>query len=250
MSDDNSAGLLRIEPISRPKLYEVIAARLEAAIRSGQLKPGDSLPSERDLMLSFETGRPSIREAFLFLEKKGLIETETGRRARVRQPDVGTVLQSLDSVIYLSLKDANTFKSLFDARSFLEQAMARNAARTITAPQLALLRERLDRNGDAIGDRREFVRTDALFHRALFEATDNPLFVSVHDAFAGWLEERRASIERHSFTEQVAHQQHTEIFDAVAARDADAAEAAMRRHLQGWWAAWCAQKEPPPAAYD
>jgi len=249
MSDGDGGPVLGLAPISRPKLYEVVAARLEAAIRDGRLKPGDRLPSERDLMETFDTGRPSVREAFLFLEKKGLIETENGRRARVRKPDVGSVLESLDSVIHLSLQDAEIFKDLFAARSFLEQAMARNAARNITDAQLTMLRERLDANGRAIGDRREFVRTDALFHRALFEVADNRIFESVHDAFAGWVEERRASLKRHSYTEQRAHREHTEIFNTIAARDSDAAELAMREHLKGWWAAWCAQMEPPPAAY-
>ncbi|OEO31656.1 hypothetical protein VW23_015080 [Devosia insulae DS-56] len=249
MNEGDSSQGLGLAPISRPKLYEVVAARLEAAIRDGRLKPGDRLPSERDLMETFETGRPSVREAFLFLEKKGLIETENGRRARVRQPDVFSVLESLDSVIHLSLQDGETFKDLFAARSFLEQAMARNAAKTITDAQLALLRERLDGNGRAIGDRHEFVRTDALFHRTLFEVADNRIFEAVHDAFAGWVEERRSKLQRESFTEQHAHRQHTDIFNAIAARDPDAAETAMRDHLKGWWAAWVTQKELPQDAY-
>lgn len=249
MSQGKGGAILGLAPISRPKLYEVVAARLEAAIRDGRLKPGDQLPSERDLMETFDTGRPAVREALLFLEKKGLIETENGRRARVRKPDVGSVLESLDSVIHLSLQDAETFKDLFAARSFLEQAMARNAARNISDVQLQLLRQRLDLNGEAIGDRREFVRTDALFHRTLFEVADNRIFEAIHDAFAGWVEERRSSLQRQSFTEQRAHRQHTEIFNAIAGRDPDAAETAMRHHLQGWWAAWCAQKEPPQEEY-
>ncbi|KQW78954.1 hypothetical protein ASC89_11635 [Devosia sp. Root413D1] len=249
MNEGDSSQGLGLAPISRPKLYEVVAARLEAAIRDGRLKPGDRLPSERDLMETFETGRPSVREAFLFLEKKGLIETENGRRARVRKPDVFSVLESLDSVIHLSLQDGETFKDLFAARSFLEQAMARNAAKNITDAQLALLRERLDGNGRAIGDRHEFVRTDALFHRTLFEVADNRIFEAVHDAFAGWVEERRSKLQRESFTEQHAHRQHTDIFNAIAARDPDAAETAMRDHLKGWWAAWVTQKELPQDAY-
>lgn len=249
MSEGDSSQGLGLAPIARPKLYEVVAARLEAAIRDGRLKPGDRLPSERDLMETFETGRPSVREAFLFLEKKGLIETENGRRARVKKPDVSSVLESLDSVIHLSLQDGETFKDLFAARSFLEQAMARNAARSITDAQLALLHERLEMNGRAIGDRHEFVRTDALFHRTLFEVADNRIFEAVHDAFAGWVEERRSKLQRESFTERHAHRQHTDIFNAIAARDPEAAETAMRDHLKGWWAAWVTQKELPQEAY-
>ncbi len=249
MSEGDDGAILGLAPISRPKLYEVVAARLEAAIRDGRLKPGDRLPSERDLMQTFDTGRPAVREAFLFLEKKGLIETENGRRARVKKPDVGSVLESLDSVIHLSLQDGETFKDLFAARSFLEQGMARNAASNITDAQLDMLRARLDQNGAAIGDRREFVRTDALFHRGLFEIADNRIFEAVHDAFAGWVEERRSKLVRQSFTEQRAHRQHVDIFTAIADRDPDAAEIAMRDHLKGWWAAWLSQMEPPQDEY-
>ncbi|RYG97022.1 MAG: FCD domain-containing protein, partial [Alphaproteobacteria bacterium] len=75
-----------------------------------------------------------------------------------------------------------------------------------------------------------------------FEVADNRIFEAIHDAFAGWVEQRRSTLQLQSFTEQRAHRQHTEIFNAIAGRDPDAAETAMRLHLQGWWAAWCAQR--------
>ena len=79
-------------PIKRPKLFELVADELEKLIHSGQLKPGDALPSERDIMNAFKTGRPAVREALFSLQNRGLIAIEAGRRARVVVPRVENVL--------------------------------------------------------------------------------------------------------------------------------------------------------------
>ena len=72
-------SILQPGPIRRTKLYELVTQKLENMIRSGELKPGDKLPSERDIMAAFNIGRPAVREALLSLQSRGLIVTENGR---------------------------------------------------------------------------------------------------------------------------------------------------------------------------
>src|ERR1035441_10584814 len=91
--------LFQQSPIRRSKLHELVSRKLEDAIRSGDLKPGDQLPSERDIMTAFSVGRPAVREAFLSLHNKGFITTESGRRARVKVPSVSSVFSTLDGVV-------------------------------------------------------------------------------------------------------------------------------------------------------
>lgn len=231
-------SILQPGPIRRAKLYELVTQKLEEMIRSGELKPGDKLPSERDIMAAFNIGRPAVREALLSLQGKGLIITENGRRATVSQPSVDNVLTTLDSVVGVIIANADSFKNLYDARVFLEAAMARNAAREIDDKLLAQLKAALEANRRAIGNRELFMQTDVKFHHVLFLVGNNPVFKAVHDALVKWLMERWRNIARNSSTETLAYEGHLQIYKAICRRDPDAAEAAMRKHLASSWKIW------------
>ena len=101
-------SILQPGPIRRTKLYELVTQKLEDMIRLGELKPGDKLPSERDIMAAFNIGRPAVREALLSLQSKGLIVTENGRRATVSKPSVDNVLTTLDSVVGVIIANAES----------------------------------------------------------------------------------------------------------------------------------------------
>ena len=230
--------ILRTGPIRRAKLYELVTQKLEEMIRCGELKPGDKLPSERDIMSAFNIGRPAVREALLSLQNKGLIVTENGRRAMVSQPSVGNVLTGLDSVVGVILANADSFKNLYDARVFLEAAMARNTAKEIDEKLLTQLKAALDANKRAIGNRELFMQTDVEFHRLLFLIGNNPVFKAVHEALVKWLKERWLNIARNESTEALAYEGHLRIYKAISRRDPDGAETAMRKHLASSWKIW------------
>ena len=86
-----------VEPIviERKKLFEHVAAHLEAQILAGKLRPGDQLPPERDLQTSFGVGRPAIREALISLQKAGLVELTNGARARVLMPTASHIFTGM-----------------------------------------------------------------------------------------------------------------------------------------------------------
>jgi len=80
------ASLRKQDPLTRPKLAELVQNRLLEVIRAENLRPGDPLPSERELMQSYAVGRPSIREAMQNLKRMGLIEINHGERPRIAAP--------------------------------------------------------------------------------------------------------------------------------------------------------------------
>lgn len=235
--------VLERNPIRRSKLHELVSQKIEDMIRSGELKPGDRLPSERDIMAAFGIGRPAVREAFLSLQSKGFITTESGRRARVTVPNVSTVFTTLDSVVGMIINKRDSLKNLFDARRFIEAAMARQAALVIDKAHMNELREALEANRQAIGNRQRFMETDIEFHRILFLVSDNPVFDAVHTAVVNWLMERWSKIERNETTEKLAHHGHIQIANAVGRGDPDAAEKAMNKHLSSSWSVWAKQLE-------
>ncbi len=234
---------LILEPsrIRRSKLHELVSQKLEAMIRSGELKPGDRLPSERDIMVAYSIGRPAVREAFLSLQGKGLINTESGRRARVVAPSLDNVFTTLDGIVSMIITKRESLKNLFDARKFIEAAMARQAAVVIDKVHLAQLKHALEQNRQAIGNRSLFMRTDIEFHRILFSASNNRVFDAVHTAVVNWLMERWAKIERNEKTEKLAYEGHVRIANAIGKGDPDAAEKAMNQHLSSSWNVWAKQ---------
>jgi GntR family transcriptional regulator, sialic acid-inducible nan operon repressor len=76
------SGVRMSETIQRRKLYQDVLDRLMARIRSGEIAPGEQLPSERELMEAYGVGRPAIREALQTLERSGIVEIAHGERAR------------------------------------------------------------------------------------------------------------------------------------------------------------------------
>ena len=96
------------------------------------------------------------------------------------------------------------------------------------------LRMALEANHAALGDRAKFQKTDVDFHYVLAVIPKNPIFETLHAAFVEWLvEQRQVTLNWHGRkdTAQAAYDAHAEIYEAIAARNPDRAEAAMRKHL-------------------
>ena len=222
----------KLGPIARRKLSDEVVQRLEAAIRDGTFPPGSFMPSERELMALFGVGRPSIREALYALQRIGLVRLATGERPRVTEPTARQVLRELDSTVRHWLEQAGALRHFEQVRLFLEMGLVRHASTHATDQQIAQLRAALERNEAEIGNAREFALTDAAFHRVLAEMPGNPVFVAMHDAAVEWIIGQRPPIADPETNNRMSYAGHLAVFNAVAARDADAAAEAMRRHLE------------------
>jgi GntR family transcriptional repressor for pyruvate dehydrogenase complex len=217
--------------IKQRKLSDEVAQHLERMIREGELAEADRLPSERELMRQFGVGRPSIREALLHLSKMGLVEVRSGERARVTRPTPQFVIDALAGPARHMISAPDGVQNFQSARLFFEVGLARSAATNATDDDLAALSEALEINRKSIGDLKRFEKTDVDFHYVLAVITRNPIFTAIHAALAEWLlEQRRTTLARGE--DQKAYEAHRKIYEAIAAGDPDAAEAAMRRHLE------------------
>jgi DNA-binding FadR family transcriptional regulator len=216
--------------IKRRKLYEDVAAHLEAAIEDGSYAPADLLPSERDLMQQFGVGRPAIREALFHLRKMGLVELRSGERARVTMPTPDFVIEALSGTTRRMLSAPGGVHNFQNARLFFEVGLARHAAKHATKADLAQFEAALAANRESLGDLVQFERTDVDFHYVLAVIPGNPIFTAIHAALVEWLLEQRKTTLAAGVDRQ-AYEAHEAIFEAVADRDADRAETAMRAHL-------------------
>jgi DNA-binding FadR family transcriptional regulator len=221
---------MRNVPIRQRKLYEDVAHHLEEMIRDGEFAESGRLPSERELMRHFGVGRPSIREALFHLRKMGLVDIRSGERARVTRPTPQFVIDALSSTARHMIAAPGGVHDFQDARIFFEAGLARHAALHATDEDLSNFEEALEVNRQSIGDLKLFERTDVAFHYVLALVPRNPIFTAIHAALAEWLLEQRQTTLAPG-EDQKAYDHHCLIFEAVASRDPDWAEKAMRTHL-------------------
>jgi DNA-binding FadR family transcriptional regulator len=221
-----------VEPIRRRKLSHDILDRLLARINNGEFVAGDVLPSERELMQTFQVGRPAIREAMQNLQRMGLISITHGERARVVAPTVRTVLDQIgDTARHILNTSPQSLAHLKDARIFFELGMARMAAARAKEADIGRLEERLAEQEAAGKDFTGFLQADMGFHREIAAIAGNPIFVAVSDAMLGWLSEYHTCLLRKLGREKQTLSEHRHILDRIAAHDVDGSAAAMMAHL-------------------
>jgi len=135
--------------------------RLERMISSGELTPGDDMPSERELMDRFKVGRPAIREAMQSLERMGLVAISHGERAKVLELTAKSLFRQMDLTAKIMLaKSADTLEHLKSARIFFERGMAREAAQKASPEDIAALHAILDRQRASLGNAEAFIAAD------------------------------------------------------------------------------------------
>lgn len=221
------------EPIVRRKLSDEVFARLERMITSGELAPGDEMPSERDLMERFGVGRPAIREAMQSLASMGLVVISHGERARVLQLTAKTIFKQVDLTAKIMLSQSSaTLEYLKSARIFFERGMARQAATEATPEDIADLQSIIDRQRASLGNADAFIAADMEFHTRIARISANPIFVAVSEAMLAWLKEYHTDMLIWTGKEKFTLVEHEEILQCLAANDADAAETSVLKHLE------------------
>lgn len=201
-------------------------------ISRGTYQPGDTLPSERQLMEAFGAGRPAVREALLSLERAGIVRLRSGSPAVVTRVSPDKVLSGLDIPVRSFMRDDAGIRELQEARKLVECAIARRTARQRSDDDLKRMRRALDANAAALHDLARFERTDVDFHAEIVRTVGNRIFEAAHLALSDWLLEQRQTTLRMAGQRERALAFHLDIFKAIEAGDPDAAEHAMATHME------------------
>lgn len=211
---------------AEPRLYRVVAARIQDLIRDEKIQPGTRLPAERDLAAKLEVSRASLREALIVLELSGIVEVRGGSGVYVSEQAAAPA--------EVPEAGPGPFEVLA-ARRMIESEIAALAAKNATDSAIdAILRavEEMERQHD---DRASNEQADRNFHLAIARATGNTAMVGVID----YLWSQRGSLwhklKEHFQTEDLRKQtltDHRNILTAIASHDPSGARAAMRAHLE------------------
>lgn len=243
MTESDKAMFPRIS--REPRLSDKVAELLLETILSRGLRPGDRLPSERELGDQFGVSRTVIREAVRALAAKGVIEVRTGSGLRVAAVNASAVSESIG--LYLR-GGSLEYAKVHEVRKLLEIEIAGLAAERAKEEQLERLRANCDALERAIAEDVERAsRLDLEFHREIARATDNELYLVLLDSIGeALLEIRRGNLAGGAGPETILL--HRRIYERIAARDRDGAREAMARHLDHVEQVWRARTAaaPPP----
>lgn len=210
------------------KRYREIADGLRAEIVARGYQPGDRILTERQIAEAFNVSRSVVREAVMMLEIEGLVEVRKGS---------GIYLRTEPAAGGSDLRDDFGPFELLQARQVLESAIAEQAARVVTKPDILKMRDALALEAQQIETGEGDYSGDQLFHHLIAEATQNSALVDVVDEL--WRKRARSPMwaRLHTRISDASYRQrwlgdHQAILAALQQRDPAAARQAMWQHLE------------------
>jgi GntR family transcriptional repressor for pyruvate dehydrogenase complex len=216
------------EVIRRNKVYEEVAKQIERLILK-KLKPGDKLPSERELAEMLQVSRSSIRDAIRGLELIGLVEPRQGAGTIVKELSAESVVNPFAKTLK---QKREMVAELLDFRKMLEPPLAARAATHATEEEIVEMDEILQRQEAKLALGEPAIAEDTEFHYSIALASGNGVVLKVLDVVMDLLRDTRERTLQVEGRPQKSLAGHRRILAAIKHRDAEAAKAAMRRHVE------------------
>ncbi|MDQ0252974.1 DNA-binding FadR family transcriptional regulator [Evansella vedderi] len=213
---------LNVKSVKRDTLSDKVIDQIIHLLISGQLKPGDKLPTEMDLLNMFQVSRPVLREAISSLETIGIVRRKTREGTYFTNK-----IWSKPFEIMLSLSAGN-IQSIAETRMAQELGLVSLAAEKITDNDLMKLRENMELMEKQEGDYREI---DKEFHRIIAYSASNSITEGIIDPLLHMFDEMFSIIPSEDKDKSFTVKQHKEIYNALEKRDPIESHLCMYRHL-------------------
>jgi DNA-binding FadR family transcriptional regulator len=212
----------------RRTLSQAVTEALLDRVRAGEFRPGDRLPTEKELMAEYGVGRNAAREAIQALVAMGLIEVRPGRGATL----LAVEASGIDADTVRALLSDEAAEHLYEFRRLVEVEAAARAAERATDDDLAEMKAALTRWRRAVTRAGgSYTPLDDEFHAAIARASHNPLFETMLEAVRDLIVRGRQLATQMPGILELTLTEHQEIYDAIESRDADRAARAMGAHL-------------------
>ncbi|ETA80917.1 FadR/GntR family transcriptional regulator [Youngiibacter fragilis] len=218
-------------PVKNTKVYEQVIEQIKYMIVSGELKKGDRLPPERELVERLQVSRTSVREALRALQIIGLVECKQGGGNFIREQFEDNLIEPLS--LMFTLQDSRN-SEILELRRVLEVETASLAARSITDEELNALAE-IIAGMKSHPDEQENVVLDKRFHYIIARASRNNLIVSILTAVSSlmdsFIKEAREAIINRDENKETLLEHHEKIYKALADHDEKKAAKVMEDHM-------------------
>lgn len=217
----NTSKKLTVESVIRNTLSKQVVESIIQLLISGQLKPGDKLPTEMELMEELDVSRPVLREALSSLDSLGIITRKT-REGTFFNNKIGSHPFS----VMLALAHDN-LPAIIEARMALELGLVAIAAEKISEEQLAKLKETIDMIESSKDN--NYGEADKEFHQIIASSADNPIVEGMIDSLIMTIRKINSEITYRERDRTL--QQHIAIYEALVKRDPFEAFHHMFLHL-------------------
>ncbi len=222
------------EPIVTQSIAVQIAERIQESITNGTLKANDKLPTEEELARQFNVSRPTIREALKRLAAKSLIRSRRGPSGGtfVNSPSQDDMIDDLKSAVSLMVGMGEfELPDIAETRHELELVCARLAAERRTDDELDRMAVEIELQKDENLSDEDFCASDVRFHRALVDATKNPVLqFQMFTVIEALQPVENLVIFRFRKRDKIIRQ-HEKILRAIDSRDPDKAEKAVNEQM-------------------
>ena len=220
---------LNYRTIQRSTTSELIMKEILESIKSGDLKPGDKLPPERELTKMFGVGRSTLREAISALVLVGYLEVIQGRGTFLRDDFQPANLSAME------LSDIQTAASIIDlveVREILECNAVKLAARRAKPDDIRRINDTLAKMKETVDDYKRFSGHDFNFHIALAQATGNNMILEMMKLIVNKVHKQYDRFNRKTlFQPDKAVSTAQQIVVSITNGEAEKAAGFMRDHL-------------------
>jgi GntR family transcriptional regulator, transcriptional repressor for pyruvate dehydrogenase complex len=219
----------KIRPVLKLSISDEIVDQIMALISRGDLKPGQRLPSERELCVRFGAGRSSLREALRCLSIVGVLDARVGEGTSVAA-DGGKFLGRI--LEWRLITERHEIEDLMEVRIALEGMSAASAARSRNKDDLKAVDALLERMKRFQDDRKRFAALDVDFHLAVAKASGNPLLSDMISMIRGQLVRALSRVLLTTNAVPLSLKEHVRIIEAIRRGDSETACEAMSDHLK------------------
>lgn len=220
-----------LEPLKKMRLYEGVATQIKGLIKTGELKVGDQLPSERELAERLNVSRTSIREALRAMEMVGYLESKVGGSGGTFVKEV-EIEQIAEPLTITREDDRHLLLEVLEVRMILEEWIARIAAEKRDDADLQELEKSIGALQSDVDSGGLGVEADTAFHEALANAVHNEILVKIMDMLRYLAVKIRQETLVLPGTRTQTINDHKKIFEAVKNKDPAQAEKMMKKHIE------------------
>lgn len=220
-----------LKPIKLKRISDQVFEQLRESIFRGEIKPGEQIMPERDLARVLEVSRTSVRDAINRLVALGLLEHRQGQGTFVQSPE-----RRCENPLAMAMEDEDaTIHDLLEVRMGLECNAALLAANRASDKDIMLLEKSIQEMRDETESGRLGTEADVAFHMAISYATKNPVQVNLMRSFYDYLfvgiKKNLSHLYENPENIKGILKQHHAIYECIRTHDAEAASAAMQRHI-------------------
>ena len=229
--------MVEVKKFKQQTIVQQVMDEVKNMIASGQLKPGDRIPTETELSQMFGIGRSTVREAIKIFQYLGILKSSTRKGTIIC--DYSNI--SVEAISWSILLRTNEVFELVELREVIEGRSVIVLAEKVrsdpkgTEPVIKELENQVDRMSEAMQKSSidDLSDADYEFHKIMVDSCDNGVFSSIYDTLRAFMREEIRKTNLLETARSSGFAEHNMIVDCIRAGDPSGAARAFQVHING-----------------